>query len=113
MIALGGCIGAGLFVGSGGALASGGPASLLLGFLTVGLLVFNVVQALGELAVLYPVSGGFYTYATRFVDPSVGFALGWNYCLQWAIVLPLELTVASEVIKFWNNDISVAVSTLR
>ncbi|KAK5088408.1 hypothetical protein LTR05_002626 [Lithohypha guttulata] len=109
MIALGGCIGAGLFVGSGGALASGGPASLLLGFLTVGLLVFNVVQALGELAVLYPVSGGFYTYATRFIDPSVGFALGWNYCLQWAIVLPLELTVASEVIKFWNNDISVSV----
>lgn len=108
-IALGGCIGAGLFVGSGGALASGGPASLLIGFLIIGLMVFNVVHALAELAVMYDICGGFYTYSARFIHPSWAFAMGWNYCLQWAIVLPLEITVASEVIKFWTTDVSVAV----
>ena len=42
-------------------------------------MMFNVVYALGELAVMYPVSGGFYTYSIRFIDPSWGFAMGWNY----------------------------------
>ena len=72
-------------------------------------MIFNVVYALGELAVMYPVSGGFYTYSIRFIDPSWGFAMGWNYCLQWLIVLPLELTVVSFTCQYWNKDISVAV----
>jgi len=79
MIAIGGSIGAGFFVGSGSALTSGGPASLLICFLIIGVMIFNVVYALGELAVMYPVSGGFYTYSIRFIDPSWGFAMGWNY----------------------------------
>ncbi|KAK1251991.1 hypothetical protein MKX07_007470 [Trichoderma sp. CBMAI-0711] len=109
MIAIGGSIGAGFFVGSGGALAKGGPASVLICFLVVGFMVFNVVFALGELAIMYPVSGGFYTYATRFIDPSFGFAVGWNYFSLWFVVLPLELTVCSLVIQYWNQDISVGV----
>ncbi|KAM5349635.1 hypothetical protein ACJ41O_006140 [Fusarium nematophilum] len=84
MIAIGGSIGAGFFVGSGAALQTGGPGSVLVGFLIMGVMMFNVVYALGELAVMYPVSGGFYTYANRFVDPSWGFAMGWNYVMQWA-----------------------------
>lgn len=79
MIAIGGSIGAGFFVGSGSALTRGGPASLLICFSISGIMIFNVVYALGELAVMYPVSGGFYTYAVRFIDPSWGFAMGWNY----------------------------------
>jgi yeast amino acid transporter len=58
---------------------------------------------------MYPVSGGFYTYATRFIDPSWGFALGWNYVAQWAVVVPLELTVCSISIAYWNDQISPAV----
>lgn len=58
---------------------------------------------------MYPVSGGFYTYSTRFIDPSWGFAMGWNYVFQWAIVLPLELTVCGITIGYWNEDISLAV----
>jgi amino acid transporter len=96
MIAIGGSIGAGLFVGSGSALSRGGPATLLIDFLIIGVMIFNVVYALGELAVMYPVSGGFYTYSTRFIDPSWGFAMGWNYVFQWAVVLPLELVVAGK-----------------
>jgi amino acid transporter len=101
MIAIGGSIGAGFFVGSGGALNKGGPASLLIDFSLMGVMIFNVVYALGELAVMYPVSGGFYTYSTRFIDPSWGFAMGWNYVFQWAIVLPLELNVAALTVKYW------------
>ncbi|KAK1712658.1 amino acid permease [Colletotrichum lupini] len=109
MIAIGGSIGAGFFVGSGSALTKGGPGSVLICFLIAGVMIFNVVYALGELAVLYPVSGGFYTYSIRFLDPSWGFAMGWNYVFQWVIVLPLELTVCSFTIQYWNKDISVAV----
>ncbi|EAS34338.3 amino acid permease [Coccidioides immitis RS] len=109
MIAIGGSIGAGFFVGSGSALAKGGPASVVIDFAIIGVMIFNVVFALGELAVMYPVSGGFYIYSSRFIDPSWGFAMGWNYVLQWLIVLPLELTVASLTINFWKVDLSVAV----
>lgn len=48
--------------------------------------MFNVVYALGELAIMYPVSGGFYTYSVRFIDPSWGFAMGWNYVFQWVSI---------------------------
>ncbi|KAJ4244745.1 Amino-acid permease inda1 [Fusarium torreyae] len=109
MIAIGGSIGAGFFVGSGGALQTGGPGSLTIGFLIMGVMMFNVVYALGELAVMYPVSGGFYTYSNRFIDPTWGFAMGWNYVMQWAFVLPLELTVCGTVIQYWAPDTSVAI----
>ncbi|KAF9692358.1 hypothetical protein EKO04_009354 [Ascochyta lentis] len=107
MIAIGGSIGAGFFVGSGKALALGGPASLFLDFSIMGVMIFNVVYALGELAVMFPVSGGFYTYSTRFIDPSWGFAMGWNYVFQWAIVLPLELVVAGLTVGYWDGAAGV------
>ncbi|KAI1112930.1 amino acid permease/ SLC12A domain-containing protein [Nemania sp. NC0429] len=109
MIAIGGSIGAGFFVGSGAALSTGGPGFLLIDFLIIGVMIFNVVYALGELAVMYPISGSFYTYATRFIDPSWGFAIGWNYVAQWAVVVPLELTVCAISISYWNAEISPAV----
>jgi len=63
------------------------------------------------MSILYPVSGGFYTLALRFLDPSFAFAMGWNYALQWAATLPLELTVAATTVQYWSkaNDVSVAV----
>lgn len=67
------------------------------------------MYALGELSVMYPVSGSFYTYSARFIDPSWGFAMGWNYVFQWAAVLPLELTVCGITIQYWRPDISVGV----
>ncbi|KIW20021.1 hypothetical protein PV08_00596 [Exophiala spinifera] len=109
MIAIGGSIGAGLFVGSGGALRTGGPASVLLGFLIVGFMLLCTMQALGELTVLYPVNGAFYTYIVRFVDPSWGFAVGWDYAIGWLTVLPFELTAASITIQYWRDDIHVSV----
>ncbi|KAG8744203.1 hypothetical protein FRC12_014864 [Ceratobasidium sp. 428] len=108
MIALGGTIGTGLFVGSGGALAKGGPVGALLGYFIMGIVVYAVMIALGEMATLFPVSGGFVHYASRFIDPAVGFALGVNYWYCYGIALPVELTAAAIVIQYWNTSINVA-----
>lgn len=109
MIAIGGAIGAGLFIGSGGALYNGGPASLIIGYLVIGVMLLFTMQALGEMAVLYPVNGAFYTYVVRFIDPSWGFAIGWEYAIGWLTVLPFELIAASSTIRFWRTDIDSAV----
>ncbi|KAK7510613.1 putative amino acid permease [Phyllosticta citriasiana] len=103
MIAIGGSIGTGLFVGSGKALANGGPASLLISFGLVGIMLYCTVHALGEMAVLFPVAGSFSAYSTRFIDPAWGFAMGWNYALQWLVVLPLEIVAASITVNYWNE----------
>lgn len=109
MIAFGGSIGTGLFVGSGTALASGGPASVLIAFVYCGFMVYLTIQALGELAVVFPVSGAFATYSTRFLDPSWGFAMGWNYALQWLVVFPLELVAATMTIDYWGCTVNPAI----
>ena len=110
MIAIGGSIGTGLFVGSGGSLSGGGPAALIIGFGLIGTMLFNTVHALGEMAVRFPVSGAFATYSTRFLDPAWGFAMGWNYALQWLIVFPLELVAGSMTISYWSYDGSAAAT---
>jgi len=78
MIAISGSIGTGLFVASGRALSTGGPASVLLAYMIVGVMLWCTVQALGEMAVVFPVAGSFSAFSTRFLDPSWGFAMGWK-----------------------------------
>ncbi|EJT98003.1 amino acid transporter [Dacryopinax primogenitus] len=109
MIAIGGTIGTGLFVGSGGALATAGPVGTLLGYIIVGAMVYAVMISLGEMTTLFPVSGSFTHYATRFVDPALGFALGYNYWYSYAVTLPNEITAAAIVIGYWNQTINVAI----
>ncbi|KAK3336477.1 amino acid permease-domain-containing protein [Cercophora scortea] len=109
MIAIGGSIGTGLFVASGKSLNTGGPASLLLAYGFVGLMLYCTVQALGELAVTFPIAGSFSTYSTRFLDPAWGFAMGWNYALQWLVVLPLEIIAASITVGYWNSNLQRAI----
>ncbi|KAN0071100.1 Amino acid permease/ SLC12A domain containing protein [Elaphomyces granulatus] len=109
MIAIGGAIGAGLFVGTGNALRGGGPGAVLLGYMITGGMLLLTMQALGELAVLYPVNGAFFTYCLRFIDPSWGFAIGWDYAISWLIILPFEITAAGLTIKFWRDDINIGV----
>ncbi|KAF7363396.1 AA-permease domain-containing protein [Mycena sanguinolenta] len=101
MIALGGAVGTGLIIGSGTALARGGPLGLLLGYAFVGLICYLVMVGLGEMAAYLPHSKGFAGYATRFVDPALGFALGWNYLLKYLIVTPNNINAAGVVIFFW------------
>lgn len=105
MIAIGGSIGTGLFIGTGRALALGGPASILIAYCLIGGMIFCTVQALGEMAVMFPVAGSFAAYSTRFIDPALGFAMGWNYLMQWLVVLPLEIVAASITVDYWSPNI--------
>lgn len=70
--------------------------------------VHRMLQALGEMAILFPVSGGFYTLAGRFLDPAFAFAMGWNYVFQWVVVLPLEITVAGTTVQYWTDKVPIA-----
>lgn len=79
MIAIGSNVGTGLFIGSGKALHTGGPFALVLAFALIAMSLSIMMQSLGEMAVIFPVSGSFTRYATRFFDESLGFAMGWQY----------------------------------
>lgn len=100
----GGAIGAGLFIGSGGAFQTGGPASVLLGFMIIGFAIYLMMQALAELAVMYPINGAFTMYIVRFIDPSWGFACGWQYAISWLTVLPFEISAACNIIHYWPGS---------
>lgn len=104
MIAIGGSIGTGLFVGSGAALSAGGPASLIIAYGLIGMMLYCTVHALGELAVAFPVAGSFAVYASRFIDPAWGFAMAWNYALSWLVTLPLEIVAASITVSYWPGS---------
>ncbi|KAL2021904.1 hypothetical protein VTK56DRAFT_6499 [Thermocarpiscus australiensis] len=106
MIAISGSIGTGFFVASGRALSEGGPASVLLAYIVVGVMIYCTVQALGELAVVFPVAGSFSAFSTRFLDPSWGFAMGWNYALQWVVILPIEIIAGSFTVGYWNPNLN-------
>uniref|UniRef100_A0A8H7KEF9 Amino acid permease/ SLC12A domain-containing protein n=1 Tax=Bionectria ochroleuca TaxID=29856 RepID=A0A8H7KEF9_BIOOC len=101
LMAIASCVGTGLFVGSGKALASGGPASLLIAYGLIGIMMYYTIYALSEMGVLFPVAGSFAAFSTRFLDPAWGFAMGWNYTISWLVTLPLEITAASMTIDFW------------
>lgn len=102
MIAIGGAIGTGLILGTGKALAQSGPASILIAYTSVGLLVYVVMTGLGEMAAWIPHSAGFAGYATRFVDPALGFALGWTYWCKYIITTPNQLTASALIIQEWD-----------
>ncbi|KAJ4354469.1 uncharacterized protein N0V89_006206 [Didymosphaeria variabile] len=110
MIAIGGTLGTGLFVGAGQALVIGGPAFTFIAYCLTSLLVYCVVSAIMEVATFLPLSGcSMAYYANRFVSPSVGFALGWLYFYSFGILVAYEITAACIVIGFWPNNIHIAV----
>lgn len=112
MIAIGSSIGSALFVSSGSALSTGGPAGILIAWTITGFAIFTTMQSLGELSVAFPVSGGFNLYASRFIDPSVGFAVAWNYFIQFLVLLPLELVSGAITMQYWNSTINADVWVL-
>jgi len=103
MIAIGGTIGTGLFLGTGKSLAQGGPASMLICYTLVGFVVYVTLLLLGEMATQYPVAGSFNAYATRFFSPAYGFALSWNYWFNDAVSVASDLTAAQLVLQFWTT----------
>ena len=100
MIALGGVIGAGLFVGSGVVIQATGPAAVL-SFALTGLLVVLVMRMLGEMAAAYPAVGGFYEYNRLALGELAGFMTGWMYWYFWIIVVALEAVAGARLLTYW------------
>eukprot|EP01053_Blabericola_migrator_P005704 Blabericola_migrator_1__5703@NODE_2896_length_2229_cov_841_108233_g1817_i0_p1_GENE_NODE_2896_length_2229_cov_841_108233_g1817_i0NODE_2896_length_2229_cov_841_108233_g1817_i0_p1_ORF_typecomplete_len545_score78_26AA_permease/PF00324_21/1_8e154AA_permease_2/PF13520_6/8_9e62Aa_trans/PF01490_18/1_9e06Aa_trans/PF01490_18/3_3e02Trp_Tyr_perm/PF03222_13/0_0048Trp_Tyr_perm/PF03222_13/4_6e02DMT_6/PF04342_12/0_024DUF4481/PF14800_6/1_1_NODE_2896_length_2229_cov_841_108233_g1817_i04492083 len=104
MIAIGGTIGTGLFLGTGKSLNAGGPASLLLTYSICGFIVYCTMLCLCEMSAYMPIAGSFTTYASRFIDEGFGFALTWNYWLNDAISVASDLVAAQMLLEFWSVD---------
>lgn len=100
MLSIAGVIGAGLFVGSGHAIAEAGPA-VLIAYAIAGLLVILVMRMLGEMAVASPDTGSFSTYADRAIGHWAGYLIGWLYWWFWVLVIPLEATAAATILHTW------------
>ncbi|KAJ3062178.1 hypothetical protein HDU98_001917 [Podochytrium sp. JEL0797] len=108
MIAIGGTIGTGLLLRSGGAIARAGPLGALICFAVAGVQVFGVTTGIGEMATLLPVEGGFSHFPSRFVTPALGYAEGWNYWITWALTFPAELAGIANLMTYWIPITQVA-----
>ncbi|MCP2242845.1 L-asparagine permease [Lentzea aerocolonigenes] len=111
MIAIGGAIGVGLFLGAGGRLATAGP-SLILSYALCGLAAFFVMRALGELVLHRPVAGSFVEYAREFIGPWAGFTSGWMYWVNWAMTGIAEITAVAIYMHKWFPDLPQWITAL-
>lgn len=112
MIALAGTIGTGLFLSSGQAIAAAGPLGAFMAYSIVGLSVFSVIFAVGEMGALVPLNGGAIRYAELFCDPALAFANGWNQIYSYLVSIPAELVAAAVIVEFWatvNNAIWITI----
>ncbi|HKD46081.1 MAG TPA: amino acid permease, partial [Rhizomicrobium sp.] len=100
LIAIGGTIGVGLFLGSAHAIQLSGPG-LLLGYAIGGAVIFFIMRALGELLTYRPVSGAFAAYAHEFIGPFAGYVTGWSYWLMWVSDGMAEVTAIGIYSHFW------------
>ncbi|WP_413809486.1 amino acid permease [Streptomyces sp. OE57] len=100
MIAIGGVIGAGLFVGSSAGIAKAGPG-ILVSYALVGLMVVFVMRMLGEMSAANPTSGSFSAYADRALGRWAGFSIGWLYWFFWVVVLAVEATAGAKILEGW------------
>ena len=104
LIALGGTIGVGLFLGSAKAIHKGGPG-LILAYVIGGIAVFLIMRALGELLTYRPVAGSFAVYADEFCGPFAGFVTGWSYWFMWVTTVMVEITAIGIYLRYWFADI--------
>ncbi len=111
LIALGGAIGTGLFLGVGKAAILAGP-SVILGYAIAGIIAFFIMRQLGEMVVEEPVSGSFSFFANKYWGSFAGFASGWNYWILYILVSMAELTAIGVYVQFWWPEIPLWVSSL-
>lgn len=101
MIALGGTLGTGIFLTSGAALYTAGPLGAIIAYLVMGLMVYFLMNSLGEMSTYYPVSGSFCEYSAKYVSKSFGFAMGYNYWFNWSITIAVELIASALIMAYW------------
>lgn len=100
LLALGSTIGVGLFLGSASAIKVAGP-SILVAYITAGIMTFFILRALGEMAFHHPVTGSFAAYATQYVSPFLGYLVGWGYWFYWTIIAIAEVTAVGIYMQYW------------
>ncbi|ONH68802.1 Arginine permease [Cyberlindnera fabianii] len=108
MIALGGTIGTGLFIGIGTPLANAGPVNALIAYLFMATLAYSVTQSLGEMATFIPVTSSFTVFTQRFCSPALGVANGYMYWFSWVITFALELSIVGQIIEYWTDAVPLA-----
>lgn len=111
LIAMGGAIGTGLFLGSGDVIQAAGP-SIILGYAIGGLIVFLIMRQLGEMIVHEPVAGSFSHFAFKYWGKFPGFLAGWNYWILYILVAMTELTAVGKYINYWWPQIPSWLSIL-
>ena len=109
LIALGGAVGTGLFLGSASVIQSAGPG-VILGYAIAGFIAFLIMRQLGEMVVEEPVAGSFSHFAYKYWGNFAGFASGWNYWVLYVLVAMAELTAVGKYIQFWYPDIPTWMS---
>ncbi|TWI67294.1 aromatic amino acid:proton symporter, AAT family (TC 2.A.3.1.3) [Pseudoduganella lurida] len=111
LIALGGAIGTGLFLGIAQTIQMAGP-SVLLGYAIAGIIAFLIMRQLGEMCVDEPVAGSFSHFADRYCGSLAGFLSGWNYWVLYVLVSMAELSAVGIYVQFWWPDMPTWVSAL-
>lgn len=111
MISLGGAIGVGLFMGSSSTIKWTGP-SVLLAYMFVGLILYIVMRALGEMIYVNPGTGSFADYATEYVHPLAGYLAKWANVFEYIVVGMSEVVAATEYLKYWWPHINAFISGL-
>ena len=101
MIAIGGSIGTGLFLAMGGTIKDAGPGGAMVAYAVMGIVVYFMMTALGEMATRLPIPGAFTSYADRFIDKAWGFTNGWSYWFGSAMTVAAELIAGAIIIKYW------------
>ncbi|CAO95858.1 aromatic amino acid transporter AroP [Erwinia tasmaniensis] len=109
LIALGGAVGTGLFLGSASVIQSAGPG-VILGYAIAGFIAFLIMRQLGEMVVEEPVAGSFSHFAYKYWGNFAGFASGWNYWVLYVLVAMAELTAVGKYIQFWYPEIPTWMS---
>ncbi|CAN6672409.1 dicarboxylic amino acid permease [Trichomonascus vanleenenianus] len=101
MMAISGALGIGLLIGCGNSLAAAGPLPLVICFTAVGALVYLIMCSVCEIATFIPSKEGFTGYASRYVDPCLGFAVGWAYFINYICVTPHQITSSAMLFQYW------------
>ncbi|MDO7253529.1 amino acid permease [Helicobacter sp. faydin-H76] len=107
MIAFGGAIGTGLFVGTGGNIHQAGPLGTLIAYAVGGIIIYSIMLSLGELASYFPNTGSFGDYAYRFIGPATGYVIFWLYWIGWVISAGVEYIAIGFLMQYWFPQIPV------
>lgn len=112
MIAIGGSIGTGIFLASGYTVSIGGPGGALLAYLLMSIIIYFLMTSLAEMSAFKPSSGTFCEYSSLYVGKSFGVAMGYNYWLNWAMTIAVDISAASLIMSYWFPTVSSVIFSI-